>query len=231
MADNIPKNEYEQKQRQNYLIDMTRRRKVAEADTQEEEEDTPEYYADNVSYLPEEGSGLATQNQVQKQQRIKIWMAWLLITAAIFLDIVEIILEWLGIGLLGVNALITICASTVFWIWFLSLGVTYSSNTKKFGTAFIQGVLEIIPGQDATIILSFAWTIGMILIVGMTRMEDKGEEPSISGGLLEGLGVFTSNPLFIVGNLPMIAASAGLKAINGSRRKIKGVQNSKETNG
>jgi hypothetical protein len=32
----------------------------------------------------------------------------------------------------------------------------------------------MIPGLDATIILSFGWTIGIIILVLMTRAEDKG---------------------------------------------------------
>jgi len=40
-----------------------------------------------------------------------------------------------------------------------------------------------VPGLDAIPILSWAWTAGMILTVIMTRMEDNGEEPSITGAL------------------------------------------------
>lgn len=174
-------------------------------ENQTNEEEMKEYY----SSLSEKNNEVITQNQAQRHQRIKIWMAWLLVIVAVIIDLIEILLELLGIGLFGLNFLIALLVSTIFWIWFLILGITYSSNTKKFATAIIQGILEIVPGQDLTIILSFAWTVGMILIVGMTRMEDRGEDPTIIGALREFWSI--SSPVGFVSN----------KIINSGKKLLK----------
>ncbi len=216
MAENIPKTEYEQKQKQNYLIDMTRRRKIAEAEQQEEEEDVAEYYANNVSYLPQEQ---ALQTQTKHEQRIKIWMAWALIISALLTDLAEMFITWLGIIFVGglISEIIAFVATVAFGVWFLILGVPFTSNTKKLTLSIVTIIVELIPGFDAVPVLAFGWTIGMVITIGMTRMEDKGEEPSITGGLLEGLGITMLNPL----NPVTIPIGIGVNLVNKSRRFAK----------
>ena len=80
--------------------------------------------------------------------------------------------------------------------------------------AIIMNLLEIIPGLDA-IPVWFLWTLGMVTIVGMVRMEDKGEKPSIIGGFLEGFALAeTLNPVA----LPIAIGTTGL---NRARRFVK----------
>lgn len=110
----------------------------------------------------------------EKPERIKIWMVIILLTVAFFVDCLEILLEWVGVGLLGLSSLISVSTGFGFWVWFKLLGIEFIASPKKFATMLATYVLEIIPGLDATIILSFGWTIGIIALVLITRAEDKG---------------------------------------------------------
>ncbi|KKP56251.1 MAG: hypothetical protein UR80_C0048G0001 [Parcubacteria group bacterium GW2011_GWB1_35_5] len=133
------------------------------------------------------------QQQEKRKMRIKIWMGWALIIVALIADIVELLGGYISATIIAI--IVGIVASFVFWVWFLILGVPYSSNTKKFAVAITMNIAEVIPGLDA-IPFWFFWTLGMIIIVGMVRMEDKGEKPSIFGGFFEGFAVAeTLNPI------------------------------------
>jgi len=145
------------------------------------------------------------QQQEKRKMRIKIWMGWALIISAIIVDLIELLGGYISFEIIGTFA--GWLASFVFWIWFLILGVPYSSNTKRFVMAIIMNVIEIIPGLDAIPFL-FMWTLGMVIIVGMVRMEDKGEKPSIFGGFFEGFAVAeTLNP--IVAPIAVATMAAG----------------------
>ncbi len=135
-----------------------------------------------------------SQQQEERKQRIGKMMGWMLIITALSVDLIEILLEWLGIGLV-INVTTTPAFALLFWIWFQLLGVKYTANTKRFGVSALTVIIELIPGFDATLILSFMWTFGMAIIVGMVRMEDKGENPTILGGLAE---VLTSSSIIDV---------------------------------
>jgi hypothetical protein len=147
--------------------------------------------------------------QEERKERIKIWMGWALIITALCVDLIELLGGYISFELIGTFA--GFIASFVFWVWFLILGVPYSSNTKRFAMALITNVGEVIPGLDA-IPFWFLWTAGMIIIVGMVRMEDKGENPTILGGIREGLTVLSvSNPVTFV----------ALTIMNKTRRFVK----------
>ena len=140
------------------------------------------------------------QEVAPRKMRIKIWMGWALIISAICVDLVELLGGYISFEIIA--TIVGWVASFVFWVWFLILGVPYSSNTKKFVMAIIMNLLEIIPGLDVT-------------IVGMVRMEDKGEKPSIIGGFLEGFALAeTLNPVA----LPIAIGTTGL---NRARRFVK----------
>ena len=109
--------------------------------------------------------------QEERRERIKIWMAACLVIVAFSIDCFEMLLEWLGIGVFGLSTLLSVCATVIFWIWFMMLGVSFTSP-KKLTTSVTTAGLEIIPGLDA--LFGFIWTAGIIILVLMTRAEDKG---------------------------------------------------------
>lgn len=110
--------------------------------------------------------------QEEKKERISLVMGGLLIITAFCIDLFETLLEWLGIGLFGLSSLLSVCAATIFWIWFKMLDVGFVVSPKKFVTMAATSVLEIMPGLDA--IGGFIWTIGIATLVVITRSEDRG---------------------------------------------------------
>jgi len=157
------------------------------------------------------------QEPEKRKMRIKMWMGWMLIIAAIIFDVVELLGGYISAEIIA--AIVGIIGSFVFWVWFLILGVPYSSNTKKFGVSIVMNIAEVIPGFDA-IPFWFFWTLGMVIIVGMVRMEDKGEKPSIIGGFFEGFAVAeTLNPV----GLPIAVATMGLNRARRFAKKKAGV--------
>jgi hypothetical protein len=110
------------------------------------------------------------ENQ-EHRQRIKTWMAICLIVTALAIDLVEALLEWLGIGLV-INLTTTPAVTLLFWLWFKMLDVPFIASPKKFFTLFVTSFGELIPALDA--LGGFLWTLGTIIIVIMVRAEDKG---------------------------------------------------------
>lgn len=143
----------------------------------------------------------------QRKMRIKNWMGWALIISAFCVDVIELIGGYLSAEIIAI--VVGFIASFTFWVWFLILEVPYSSNTKRFAMVIITNLGENIPGLDA-VPYYFLWTLGMIMIVGMVKMEDKGEKPSYFGGLIEGLA-----------STPSPVAAALLKPLSAERRFIK----------
>lgn len=129
----------------------------------------------------------------KREQRIKGWVAWMLVIMAFCVDLAELAITWLGAIVIGaiLSEILSIVAAAAFWIIFQILGVSMSSNTKRFTISLSAFLIEIIPGFDAIPLLSWAWTAGMILTVVLTRMEDRGESFSVSGFLNEAAS-FTS---------------------------------------
>lgn len=119
----------------------------------------------------------------EPQERISKIMGGALIVAALSIDLFEMLLEWLGIGVFGLSTLLSICASVGFWIWFKMLSVEFSTSPKKFGTMLTTSILEVVPGLDA--LGGFIWTIGIAATVYMIRKEDKG------GGIIPLSGAVT----------------------------------------
>lgn len=109
----------------------------------------------------------------ENHQRIQLWMAGCIVAVAFTIDLVEMLLEWLGIGLVMTFA-IAPAVTFLFWLWYKLLSVPFVASPKKFATLAITCLVEIIPGLDALVITSFGWTIGAIIMVVMVRLEDKG---------------------------------------------------------
>lgn len=133
-----------------------------------------------VPYYAKRPAPQLPEVDTETHYRVKLWMAWFLVMAAFLLDIFELIFTYysLGVG----SFVLGIAGSALFGIWFLTLGVSYTSNTKMFFTSLLMNVGEIIPLADAQP-WWFLWTFGMIIIINLTRMEDRGEEPTIFGAL------------------------------------------------
>lgn len=107
-----------------------------------------------------------------REERISKIVGMAMIIVALCVDLFEMLLEWMGIGIMGFSTLISTCASLGFWIWFKMYGVSFGTSPRKFGTYLSTSVLEVIPGLDA--IGGFIWTVGIAATVYMVRMEDKG---------------------------------------------------------
>lgn len=128
--------------------------------------------------------------EIQKEgtERIKTWMAVCLIIFAISVDLTEFLTTWLGLVQLGglLSTIISSVAGFIFWIWYLILGVPAISNPKQFVVRFSTFIIEIIPFIDAIPFISWAWTIGTIVTIIMTRSEDKGGIISKATGFVQG---------------------------------------------
>lgn len=127
-------------------------------------------------------------------------MGWALIITALCVDLAEMAITWVGFIAVGgiLSEILALVAGFGFWVWFSILGVSMSSNTKRFAVGIASFLIEIIPGFDAIPLLSWMWTLGMIFTVIMTRMEDEGETPSLSGALKKVQSYASANPANIV---------------------------------
>lgn len=128
------------------------------------------------------------QPQEEKPERIKMWMAVCLVLFAIATDLTEFIITWLGLVKIGglLSTIVSAVAGFILWIWWLILGVPAISNPKQFIVRFSTFVIEIIPFLDAIPFISWAWTIGTIVTIVMTRSEDKGGIISKATGVIQG---------------------------------------------
>lgn len=107
----------------------------------------------------------------EQRQRIVTWMAACLVVVALTADIAELVLEWLGIGLV-INVVTTPAYTFLFWLWFMMLGVPFVASPKRFFTLAATCLAELVPALDA--MGGFFWTAGIIILVVMVRLEDKG---------------------------------------------------------
>jgi len=121
----------------------------------------------------------------EQKQRIKLWMAWFLVLAAVLVDLAEMGITWGGLIFLGgiASNVVAFGAAALFTQWLLMLGVKMSGNTKQFMLSIVVLIAELIPGFDAIPIISWGWSFGMILTIMMTRMEDRGQKVTILGAL------------------------------------------------
>src|SRR3989344_2803714 len=107
------------------------------------------------------------QQQEEKKERIKLWMAACMIIVALCVDAAQAVLTLLGVGLVF-GPIISVVAYFAFWIWFLILGVSFTKSPKKLaamgGGAIIELFLSFLPG----------FTAGITATIFMTKAEDKG---------------------------------------------------------
>src|SRR3989338_7590742 len=101
--------------------------------------------------------------------------------------------------------------------WALIISAICVDLVELLGGYISFEIIATIVGWVASFVfwVWFLWTLGMVTIVGMVRMEDKGEKPSIIGGFLEGFALAeTLNPVA----LPIAIGTTGL---NRARRFVK----------
>jgi hypothetical protein len=98
--------------------------------------------------------------------------------------LIEVVVEWLG-GFVGVSSVMAVGTATLFGIWGGMLGIGFA-NPKKMLISLTTVIVELIPGLDATFILSFGWTIGIIALILITRAEDKGGMLGKAAGMVQG---------------------------------------------
>lgn len=109
--------------------------------------------------------------------RIKIFTAILMMTVAILADVLDgFLIGLFGAGLI-VNTFEAFIEYGVFWIWFMLLGVPYTTDVWKFAVFIGSLVLEITPAVNAGPFFS----VGMAIIIIITRHEDKsGKDYSLA---------------------------------------------------
>ena len=109
----------------------------------------------------------------QKRERVKNWMAACIVMFALCVDLFEMLLTWLGIGVF-ITPIMVPCVTLIFWIWYKFLDIPFVSSPKKFANLTITSLFELVPGLDAIPLISFGWTISAIIMVITVRAEDKG---------------------------------------------------------
>jgi hypothetical protein len=117
----------------------------------------------------------------EKKHRIKIWMAVCLMMVALLVDLLQFLLTGVLVGVV-IAPIISVGATFGFWVWFKLLDVSYVAKPGKLATMAVQSFAEVIPGLDALPLLS----LGIFIIIVMTRMEDSGGALGKVAGMAQG---------------------------------------------
>jgi len=94
----------------------------------------------------------------------------LMLIVAVFIDGIQIFIEWTGVGLLF-SWIPTILGGMIFYFWFKLKGTNFVSP-KKALTYAGSLLIDIIPGSDALLVTSFNWAVAVIILVAISRVED-----------------------------------------------------------
>lgn len=121
------------------------------------------------------------QQSEEKKERIKVWMGAILIITALSIDAFEGLLNLVGIGE-ALSPIISVCADTLFVIWFWILGLGFAKNPKILAAMSIQALVGLIPVINTLPEL----TLGITAIVLMTMAEDKGGIIGQAAGAMQG---------------------------------------------
>lgn len=121
------------------------------------------------------------EQQTEKRERIKKWMAACIIIVAGCVDAAQALLTAVAIGAV-LGPVISAVAWFGFWVWFMILGVSFVSNPKKLLAMGSAGIVEIIPVFGALP----AFTAGIAATVFITMAEDKGGIIGKAAGALQG---------------------------------------------
>ena len=112
------------------------------------------------------------QQQEEKKERIKTWVAAAMIATALVIDIITL--------LPAIGSVISIAAYFGFFVWFKINGVTFTKNFKNIGVFGISAIIEFF--------LSFlpSLTAGVTGLILMTRAEDRGGMLGKAASLAQG---------------------------------------------
>jgi len=127
---------------------------------------------------PETGNRPPTRSErmgkkPEVKYRITFATAFLMIGTALFFDGIEMITTWKIIGVI-LSYFSFIFANLTFWTWFMMIGVPVGfSSPKKLVVGMLTNILELIPGLDAIPLIGMGWTLGIIALIALTRLEDK----------------------------------------------------------
>jgi len=111
-----------------------------------------------------------SQTEPPKKERIKTWMGAAIVITALTINAFVALLDLVGIGDIGIGSVILAVANLLFIIWFWFLDVSFTKNPKNLAVMGIQALIGLIPLVNALPEL----TVGVLIIVLMTRAEDKG---------------------------------------------------------
>ena len=109
------------------------------------------------------------QEDGEKKQRIKLWMATIMVVAVISIDIFNALLNLFAIGEV-LSSIISPIATFAFVIWFWILGANFVKKPKKLAAMGGQAIIGLIPVINTLPEL----TLGVIITILLTRSEDKG---------------------------------------------------------
>lgn len=147
-----------------------------ERDEEELEDESGDFSGEeNLEYVPTRAQIAKLKKEDKKEEkkakyRLSNTTMVLMVGLALATDVVELVSEWLGIGLV-ISPLVAIFIGMTFWFWFNLKGVNFIGSTKKFITSTVTFIAEVIPGFDA--IGGFFWTIGIVIMVIIVRLEDQ----------------------------------------------------------
>ncbi|HRH55381.1 MAG TPA: hypothetical protein PK609_00770 [Candidatus Paceibacterota bacterium] len=113
----------------------------------------------------------------QPQKRIGIFTAGIIVALALLVDGLQFLLTW-SVVFIPLSFLLTFFAAVGFFVWFAILGVNYFDKNAGLKVVASLGsvVAELIPVINAVP----ATTLGVVVIVTQTMLEDKGVSLKVS---------------------------------------------------
>jgi hypothetical protein len=118
----------------------------------------------------------------EKKERIKTWMGTTIVLTALLVNGVVALLNFVVIGDVGLGSIILGVANLPFILWFWFLDVSFTKNPKNLAVMVIQALIGLIPILNTLPEL----TVGVLIIVLLTRAEDKGGMLGKAVSLAEG---------------------------------------------
>lgn len=158
--------------------------------------------------------------------------ALFLIGLAFLVDLAELLITYVGVvwvgGLLSLilSAVATVGLGLILMLYGVNSPARTASGLKATGQSTVKMLViiatvigENLPFLDAIPILSWLWTIGMIMLIGTTRIEDRGESPTFFGSLAEGLNVLSEITSVAMAPFTLGSSALSMRATQSARRR------------